>query len=321
MALAILELDSFGKPQAQFKIDTGTNGYFQLKIGRSIRRRGGIDWVDDVYYSSPVTKAEHGGNLLGSSQELAVPSARFDKDDAYVQLFSFKTPDGRSPAFSRVVRIPVGRAPRSRASPDYEPPLSLARSMTTAQQAFRPVRRIREGTRSYARATSLDELLGGILKVVGPTLSSLIGGAGASPAAGTAGAAPSAAPTGSTPDVLVNLLRAILGGLQQAPSLTKSLSTTRTALVPNRFLVQPRPRLARPFIFGIDDVLLGALIGPALQVLPQLANAANQHQLQMKQADNKLASDVLSEANRRLLMEQLIAAQEERARESAADLI
>lgn len=319
MALAILELEDFGEHQAQFKIDTGTNGYYQLKIGRSVRRRGGIDWVDDVYYTSRMMKAEHGGNLLGSSQEIAVPTARFDKDDAYVQLFSFKTPEGRAPAFSRIVRAPVGRAPRFRNGPEYEPPLSLARSMTTAQQAFRSTRRIGHASPRYARATSLEDLLGGILKAAGPALNALIGSATANPGgSASAGAATGngAAANNGASDALVSLLRALLGGLQQTPSLTKSLSTDRAPVVANRFLAQPRKALSKPFIFGIDDALLGALIGPALQVLPQLANAANQHQLQMKQADNKLASDVLSEANRRMLMEQLIAAQEQRAREN-----
>ena len=56
-------------------------------------------------------------------------------------------------------------------------------------------------------------------------------------------------------------------------------------------------RASPPFIFGIDDALLAAAIGPVVQVLPQLLNAANQKRVQLKQANNKLVTDIVSDVN------------------------
>ena len=108
MALAILELLAFEKAYVRFNIDTGTNRYYQLKIGRNVQRKYGIDWVDDVFFSTPVGTNDAGGNPLSSSKDISIPVTRFNKENAYVQLFSFKTAQGKSPAFSRVVKVPVG---------------------------------------------------------------------------------------------------------------------------------------------------------------------------------------------------------------------
>src|SRR5689334_8990548 len=127
MALAILELVALEQASVRFSIDTGTNRYYQLKIGRSVQRRSGIDWADDIYFSTRVTTNDAGGDLLNSSKEISIPIARFDKSDAYVQLFSFKTPDGISPAFSHVVRVPVGGGVS--APVDFTSSFSIATSM------------------------------------------------------------------------------------------------------------------------------------------------------------------------------------------------
>src|SRR4051812_48788711 len=107
MALAILELAGFGRRGLRFKLDTGTNKYYRLKVGRSIERRGGIDWVGELFYATKMGVNESGGGLLNSSTEIAIPTDRIEQGHAYVQLFTFKTPEGRSPAFSRVIKVPV----------------------------------------------------------------------------------------------------------------------------------------------------------------------------------------------------------------------
>src|SRR5437016_2071265 len=106
MALAILDPLAFEKGIVRFSVDTGTNRYYRLKIGRSIEPRSGIDWVNDVYYTTPLAVNDAGGELLSTAKEISVPRARFDGGVAFVQLLSFKTPEGKSPAFSRVVKIP-----------------------------------------------------------------------------------------------------------------------------------------------------------------------------------------------------------------------
>src|SRR5713226_2301192 len=108
MALAILELVGFEGPKVRFNIDTGTNKYYRLKVGRNVQHKGGIDWIDDVTSSTPLGINDAGGVLLKSSRDVSMPASYFDKDNAYVQLFSFKTAAGKAPAFSRVLHIPVG---------------------------------------------------------------------------------------------------------------------------------------------------------------------------------------------------------------------
>jgi hypothetical protein len=101
--------------------------------------------------------------------------------------------------------------------------------------------------------------------------------------------------------------------------VTKSLSGSM-ALAENRFLAAKRTDWSQPFIFGVDDALIGMLAGPILNVLPQLMNAANQQRLQTQANDSKLASDALAQVNQRLLMQQLIAAQQKAQGDQAAQL-
>ena len=284
MALAILELLAFEKAYVRFNIDTGTNRYYQLKIGRNVQRKYGIDWVDNVFFSTPV-----------------------GTNDAYVQLFSFKTAQGKSPAFSRVVKVPVGSG--IPVPVDFAPFFSIGESMNTTD-SFQPPRTIpcRTYTEAYERQASLEDLLAGIVKIAAPTVLNLLGGAqndvrqnAPSGPAGSNGNAGQA-------NLLTLLLNTILGNVQgmAGPAASQQQSLFDPAAHDNRFLDMQNAQFSRPFIFGIDDALLGALIGPVVQVLPQLMNAANQRRVQLKQADNKLVTDILSEVNRRMLLEQLL---------------
>src|SRR5262249_11729535 len=87
------------------------------------------------------------------------------------------------------------------------------------------------------------------------------------------------------------------------PSLGKSLSVTAPGVTGNRF--QDGDGFSRPFIFGIDDALIGTLVGPIIKVLPELLNPANNAKVQMKQADDKLMSDIVSDVGKRLLLLQI----------------
>jgi hypothetical protein len=310
MALAIFELLAFEKGNARFNIDTGTNRYYQLKIGRNVQHKYGIDWVDDVFFSTPVRTNDAGGGLLSSSKDISIPITRFDKEDVYVQLFSFKSMQGKSPAFSRVVKVPMGLGVPGPI--DDVPSFSMAASMNTID-LFQPSRRIpcRTYSEVYEQQASLEDLLSGIVKIAAPVVLNLLGGA----QNGSQQHAPSA-PAGSNgnPDyatLLTRLLHTIFGGLQgtSGPAASQQQSLIGPATHENRFLDMQSDQFSRPFIFGIDDALLGALIGPVIQILPQLMNSANQRRVQLKQADNKLITDILSDVNRRMLLEQLLQAQ------------
>src|ERR1044072_4719854 len=99
MALAILELLTFDGANVRFRIDTGTNKYYQLRVGKSVHHSNGIDWVDEIFLKTRIAANETGGSLLNSFREIAIPATRLGAGHAYVQVFRFKTTGGKSPAF------------------------------------------------------------------------------------------------------------------------------------------------------------------------------------------------------------------------------
>ncbi len=329
MALAILEALDIVGPNLLFHIDTGTNRYYQLKIGRDVHRRDGLDWVDGVYFTTPVHVNRSGGDLFNSSQELtiAVPAARLEKGIAYAQLFSFKTTEGKSPAFSRVVKVHpgLGILASGLQTTDVSPTLSLDAAMNTLD-TFEPTRRVPCQTYGevYAHQASFQDILAGIVKVAGPVLQNLMSGGTQAVPNGTGTPNENAKNAGGLPGILTTLLDALLKGLGgPAVSQGQSLGDNRflnngwsqaqsdydDARLENRFGYGQNAQYSTPFIFGIDDALIASLAGPVLQILPQLLNSANQHRLQMKQENNKLTTNILAGINQRLLMQQLQDAQ------------
>lgn len=307
MALAILDLEDLKGPRAQFRIDTGTSRYYRLKAGNAVQRRNGIEWVDELVSTTPLRSADRAGDLLDSSSRVTLPMTGFTRGVAYVQLLSYKTPQGTSPAFSRVVRVPVGAAIRGDLSDDISMPFSRTQTMM-AIEPFAPPRQVPCRTRdSYARAASLEDFLGQIVKVAAPLVETLLGGDQGRNAAGASQGAAGGAKAGNDglTDALTSLLKTIFGkiGLSGTKSVALSLPAT------NRFAGSRSNGYAHPFIFGIDDALIGAAVGQIIQVLPQLANAANEKRIAFKKADNALMGSIAAGINKRLMMEQLIDAQ------------
>ena len=309
MALAILDLIAVEKETVRFRIDVGTSTYYQLRIGRNRSKRGGVDWVDGVYATTPL-RAREGSGLLSTSQEIEVPRRLLAQDEnhAHVQLLSFKTRDGKSPAFSRVVRVPLGTQVPLGIPRDYVPPLSVAASRSHAMShPLEPLREARRipcpSARPLAQQASLTDLLGSLVKAAAPVVLDLLqkGGSGA-PGSDGAKAAPAADPGA----IVASLLKAVLGSGVLGTAGTLS---TASSVGENRFVRGPAREYARPFIFGVDDALIGALAGPLLQVLPQLMNSANQGRLQLKTANNKLVTDLVSNVNQRMMLQQLLDAQ------------
>src|SRR6266481_426531 len=310
MALALLELVALERGSARFSIDTGTNLFCRLKFGRSVQRKSGIDWVDDLLFTTPMARSPSGGQLLSSEKDVSVPLKQFGGGNVYVQLFSFKNAEGRSPGFSTPILLPMGAGTAGRT-------LLLGESaMMMSVDPFRTARTVpcRTYSDTYSKQASLEDLLSGILKAAAPAVLNLLGSQnGSQPASG--GAATAGGDSGPA-GILALLLKAVLGSLQGGT--VKGMSGSQSLLTANgsdgnRFLDGQNASYSRPFIFGIDDALIGALAGPILQMLPQLMNAANQKRVQMKQADNKLITDILSDTNRRLLLEQLLQAQQKPA--------
>ncbi len=321
MALAILEFITGEKGQAKFTIDTGTNEFYYLKIGKSETERSGIKWVDGITSKTPLQKNENSKNLFNSSKDIVISSKLLNNESCYIQLFSFKNKDGKSPAFSEVLKIPIGLM-----NEIPEPGLfALSTSINEKDMntnSFNPYRNISHiDPVNYSRQASIEDLLSSIVRVAGPIVMGLLNGTqNAAPTGGTSGASPTAA----VPQLgmLNTILDALLRGLNPAAaasvaptgnvSMTHSLSLSASA--PNRFVNDRLPNLSNQFIFGIDDALLASLAGPLisniagpiLQMLPQLINSANQQKLQNKQINNKLVTDILAETNRRMMLQQFL---------------
>lgn len=314
MALAILELLDFDRARLRFRIDTGTSRFYRLSVGRAVERRQGIDRVEQVGFDTEMSVNEAGGGLFNSAKEVSVPALRFDGGKVYAQLFSFKTAEGRSPTFSSVVRVPLGAASLTGPPADFAPAFSMSTSTDmNLIGSFNAPRRVacRTYGEVYARQSSVEDLLAGLVKLATPLVTSLLGGAQGAPGAGAAVV---------SPEVLAQLLKLVLGSLPGAGgvALGKSMSLAQSAV--SRFDGDDSRQLARPFIFGIDDALLGVMIGPIIQALPQLLNAANQQRLQMKTADNKLVTDILSETNRRMMLDRLMESQADASQAKSDDL-
>jgi hypothetical protein len=345
MALAWLNVVDVGRDALRFAIDTGTSRYYQFRVGRARSTREGVDWVDGVYLTTPIKANDAGGSLLPATREVTVPASRLDGGDSYVQLVTYKAPDGRGPAFSDVVMVPGARELRGRlarrdlrdyAMPPMTPtlPMSVSTLMSTATPPFQAARKIPcvQSPDSLAHETSIEDVLSGIVKVAGPVVLKMLGSDGAAGGASGGGTAGNGNDSSPVAGVVSFLLKTLLAGLQPQANPTspaspanspketaKSLSASM-ALAENRFVAAKRTEWSQPFIFGIDDALLGAIAGPLLNVLPQLVNAANQQRVQTQQANNKLITDALAQVNQRMLMEQLVAAQQKAQGDQAAQL-
>ncbi len=175
MALAILELQAVDAGVARFRIDTGGNPYYQLKIGHSRTQRLDVDWVDDVVLSTPLARNPAAGNLVDSRTQATVQLPPTGRRQAYVQLYTYKTADGKSPGFSEV--LPIGEAAWLPDPPtEYATPRSLTLTMTPMQIQPRVVP-CRTGRQALAQQQSLEGLLGEIAKVAVPVVASLLKGA------------------------------------------------------------------------------------------------------------------------------------------------
>lgn len=290
MALAVLEFVGEERGKIWFKIDTGSNPFYQVKIGKGIQSQGANKWIDEVVSTTQMSRNESGGQLFNSSTTIGVPANLFDRKTAYVQLFSYKTAQGKSPAFSGVLKVPLGL---SVPELPYQEPIDISLSMAMNTVEFARPRSVqcRTWQEELSQQASLGDLLAEIVKLAAPAVIEAISKNGSGGDADTGG--------------IAALLKAVLGAIG-APSTAVTSGATGGS---KPMSVQMDNRFSRPFVFGIDDALLATLAGPIIQALPQLMNSVNQQRLNMKQEDNKLISGILADINKRLLMTQLLDAQ------------
>ena len=319
MALALLDLvDTQDDGAYRFAVDTGTNTEFEIRIGGGVVRRAGADFVDPVSFAAPRRRTD--GSPLGSATELSVrvPPGR---DAGFAQLFSWKG-DRRAATFSDIVELPRRIPPLPNPSlpipPLRRPPPRRPVARASSLEDPPVTALVPAGVRTLSRrdlaqpsAISFDTILDAVLKIAQPIVAEAI----KSPPTGAAASDPGA-PTG----IVAQLLRAVLGAIPgAAPALPPAEIVTPKSLDDARFGRGFRRReVAQPFIFGIDDALIGAAIGQVVQILPQLANAANQKAKDRQQATNALITEALKGVNQRLMMERILQAQRDAQTAAAA---
>ncbi|SFD84166.1 hypothetical protein SAMN05518672_103463 [Chitinophaga sp. CF118] len=343
MALAILQWESADSHDYLFKIDIGTNNFYRFKIGRQVIERAGIKWVDEISRETPFRQKTKLTFLGDSEEEVRLPKNYFDQENCYVQLLSAKDARGTSPAVSKVIRIP---AALRQINTGRLNPLTRASSIIMSSIDFNPVRNISHSEQSLSHQSSIEDLLGSLVRAVLPAAINML-----SPAPSSSGG--TASPSGNTTSMLTSLLGAMLRavapnipGLPLGGSLSGQQSVNgqrfmngqgsfsgqqsvngqrlmngqrsfsgEQSVSDNRFHYYQNTQtnnkqFSRPFIFGIDDALLATLAGPiiqqGMQLLPQLINAANQHKLQTLQANNQLMTTLAGDVQRRMMLQQLM---------------
>lgn len=331
MALAILEFKSIDNNLAKFRIDTGTNRYYYLKVGKAVGERSGwMQMVEEVSSKTSLATNEKSDALFNTAKEISIPARLFNREDCFVQLFTFKNNEGRSPTFSKVVKVPLALKIDLPAGDIYS--LSTSRNSIQMTQVVNPHRNIPHvaAEEMFATQTSFADILSQIIKIAGPIVAGIVSGMeNKNTASGTPGNNVNGTAKQEAPQVGMfnTILEALLNGIGQAAnapanaapvanipsvSLPKSLSLSYHGNG-NRFLQEER-QLAKPFIFGIDDALIAAvagplianIAGPVLQMIPQMINAENQFKLQEGAQENKFVTDVLAEGNREALLKQFL---------------
>lgn len=323
MALSILTFLSIDKGHVKFRIDTGTNKFYFLKVGENFEERNGLKLITTITEKTQLKINERANGLLNSSDDISLPINLFSKKSCYVQLFSFKSKEGKSLALSRVIKVPMALV-------NMENDFGLSTSASLTQNVMEniflnPHRLIPHNGDNYQLSlqTSFEDILTNLVRMAGPIVMGLLSGMqnnsspiSGTPTTGTAAATSPVSMLNTMLDAVINGLRnpaAALAttGLAATHSMSNSFSTSFNA---SRFS-QPASvnNFSKPFIFGIDDALIASLVGPVLQVLPQLVNANNAAKLQNKQANNSLITGLVGEVNRRMMLQQFLDSQSNRA--------
>ncbi len=205
MALAFLTYRGPSDGNLMFEADIGTNDFFQVNVGRTIRRHGGLQILDDLRFTSPILRLRKDNELYGTKFMLPVPDAAFADRSRYIQLWSYKTPERTGPALSRVVAVggsvanALPEPARSLSEPDCPP---MTHYPVRSQASYR------ESNLSTGMFwTQLLGMLPGIVDAAAPSLRGLLsaGGGGGGGGGGT---------SSSTPQSGQNLVQAVVRLLQ-----------------------------------------------------------------------------------------------------------
>ena len=106
MALAFLKYLEKSDGHHVFEADIGTNTYYQYKTGKEKRKQKGLELVDEVSHQSALIKAPvTNRNGFDTRFVFRIQENLINRDNRFIQLFSYKTQNQISPAISEVVTI------------------------------------------------------------------------------------------------------------------------------------------------------------------------------------------------------------------------
>jgi hypothetical protein len=331
VALALLRVDDTDEHQIVLEIDTGTSPYYRIHLGKEVRREHGFTLLDQVHWSSPVHRNPAAGRHITTSTRHLLDPAVVTERGMLVQVESLRDPSGRGPAWSRPVRLPLLAGATLPDPPAVLAMTTTSRQLTGALPAVAhplgsPVRTVpvRSARDTYSRPASLEDLLGAVVRVAGPVVLDLVrnaiappaaapgGGAAAGSSGGTAAGSAGVPATDPTTAAVAALLQTVLGALARtggplatASSMDSRFGARREHATP---FIAPALLAAAPAIGALAGPVLESIVGPIVQALPQLFNAANQHKLESRRESHQHISDILAQVDRTRLLEQLIAA-------------
>ena len=325
-------------------LDTGTSTHYRIHLGKEIRREDGFTLLDGPYWSSPLRVNPQAGRHVDTQTRVVLDPSLVTEPGTLVQLETCRGPDGNGPAWSGPLRLPgftglpdTGPILRRQAMTTVRStPASVTMSTHTAAvqtMALAAPRMVpgRSAKDVFSRQASIGDLIAQVVQAAAPIALNLLNQN-----------VPQGTSTDPTSSVLTNLLRTVLGALAKtpagaataippapaapapptvtpgapqaptAPAVTATEAAAPATSAPSSVSVRKLNRFVpydQPMIFGVDDALIGALVGPVLQVLPQLLNATNQQKIARQALTDQQVKDLLSQVDRTTLMEQLIAAQ------------
>lgn len=320
MALALLDLVDFDEGGYDLAVDTGTNTQYEIRLGDEVGRRAGLDVVDGVFQSLPLRRAEGAGDPLAPPETVRITLP--PRDGAlFAQLYTSK-PGKRSPAISAVVELPRLGPGRRRTRPGTGPARGLSLEVSAMNApANLSVRAIRYRDAAPVTALSFDTILAEVIRIAQPIVAEVLksagGAAGGSSSGGLGGllgglggvsaGGGGTGGIGGAGEIIQGLLKAFLAA---APAPAGGAPVVQAKSLPeNRFSAAQSAAYATPMFLPALIPLIGAAIGPLIQILPQLANAANQRDKDRRAAQDAMTSGILKDINQRLLMDQVLEAQ------------
>ncbi|WP_028067994.1 hypothetical protein [Solirubrobacter soli] len=258
MALAFLQRAESRPGVVRFRADIGSSRYFSYRIGPGeLVDEDGFELLADPSYVAPLT-GPLAPERLGRTT-LDVPSDRFDRDNAYIQLISYRAAPDVGPAVSALVHAGSAAGVRPRR---HEGVPAMTATLTVPRP---PVASFALEERHFSEPMFWESILpmlknalpiiGQLAPMVGNLLGAVTGGGGAPAAPGA-----TAPPGGAAPPA---------GGGVDAASLQKLISTVEQLI--GVFNKTPPAAASKSLSWGGDGQYAQAAIAPALiAALPAL---------------------------------------------------